>query len=75
MTALANRNVQRLSIPFANNRRGFWNALAGAMAVARQRRALDNLDDYRLNDIGVSRCAARIEAHRPIWHVPLQRRK
>ena len=34
---------------------------------ARQRRALVALDDHMLNDIGLSRSAARQEAARPFW--------
>jgi uncharacterized protein YjiS (DUF1127 family) len=34
---------------------------------ARQRRALAELDDHMLNDIGVSRSVARREAGRPFW--------
>jgi uncharacterized protein YjiS (DUF1127 family) len=32
-----------------------------------QRRALAELDDYRLRDIGLTRAEARIEAARPFW--------
>ena len=33
----------------------------------RQRRALLDLDDHMLNDIGKSRQEARNEAHKPFW--------
>ena len=39
-------------------------------AVWRQRQALKKLDDRALNDIGVSRAQASIEADRPIWDAP-----
>jgi uncharacterized protein YjiS (DUF1127 family) len=32
-----------------------------------QRRALAELDDYRLRDIGLTRAEAQIEAARPFW--------
>ena len=38
--------------------------------LARQRRALAQLDDDALNDIGVSRKDARNEAERPFWDAP-----
>jgi uncharacterized protein YjiS (DUF1127 family) len=34
---------------------------------ARQRRALRELPDYLLRDIGVSRDEAELEAHKPFW--------
>lgn len=44
--------------------------LQHAIALYRQRRALGNLDDAALHDIGVSRAEARAEAARPVWDVP-----
>lgn len=43
---------------------------AAALAVRRQRRALAELDDHRLDDLGLTREEARTEAERPIWDVP-----
>lgn len=51
-------------------RAGFGARLTDALAVWRQRRALANLDDDRLADIGLSRTEAEAEASRPIWDVP-----
>lgn len=39
-------------------------------ALARQRRALAQLDDHLLRDIGLDRHAAWSEAVRPVWDVP-----
>ena len=36
----------------------------------RQRRALKDLDDAALEDIGISRSQAESEARRPIWDAP-----
>ena len=49
--------------------------IAAMVAVARQRRALRNLDDHLLHDIGVSNRAAAREAARPMWDVPAAWRK
>ncbi|SFK07255.1 DUF1127 domain-containing protein [Celeribacter neptunius] len=38
--------------------------------IARQRRALAELDDALLDDIGLTREAALTEAQRPSWDVP-----
>lgn len=36
----------------------------------RQRRTLSRLDDHQLDDIGLTRHEAEIEAARPIWDSP-----
>ncbi len=41
-----------------------------ALTVWAQRRALANLDDARLKDLGISPQAAAIEAARPFWDLP-----
>ena len=40
------------------------------LALRRQRKALAELEDHQLNDIGVSREEAETEAARPAWDVP-----
>ena len=45
-------------------------SLMQRLALLRSRRALARLDDAALDDIGVTRTAARTEARRPIWDVP-----
>ncbi|WP_300548131.1 DUF1127 domain-containing protein [Roseovarius sp.] len=40
------------------------------LAVRHQRRALRNLDDTALADIGLSRAQADAEAARPFWDLP-----
>lgn len=67
--------IQPLAIPTPTGRRGstpakLWSALRAAMALGRQRIALDQLDEHLLDDIGVSRDDARHEAQRPVWDVP-----
>lgn len=54
----------------ARVRRAPFKALARMFAVARQRRALADLDDHLLRDIGVSPEEARKEAARPMWDAP-----
>ncbi|MBF9032485.1 DUF1127 domain-containing protein [Rhodobacterales bacterium HKCCE3408] len=42
-----------------------------ALTVRRQRQSLSRLDAHTLRDIGLSEAAARREANRPIWDVPV----
>jgi uncharacterized protein YjiS (DUF1127 family) len=51
-------------------RRNWLQSIVHAFAVARQRRALKELDDSALSDIGISRQEADVEARRPIWDAP-----
>lgn len=44
--------------------------LSTMLAAHRQRRQLLQLDDRRLDDIGLDRTAARREATRPFWDGP-----
>jgi len=45
-------------------------SLSRHLAVWRQRRALERLDQAALNDIGLSHADAAREAARPIWDAP-----
>ncbi len=45
-------------------------SITTAFTVWTQRRALANLDDARLKDLGISPQAATIEAARPFWDLP-----
>lgn len=44
--------------------------LSDILALFRQRRALAQLDDTRLDDLGLTRSDAEAEARRPVWDVP-----
>ncbi len=45
-------------------------ALFDWLSVARQRRALAELDDHMLRDIGLTRREVARETDRPFWDVP-----
>ena len=47
-----------------------FSALALAVRVSAERRALRGLDARSLKDIGADQSAAWAEAHRPFWDVP-----
>lgn len=49
---------------------GLLTRLRAAIAVSAQRRHLADLDDVRLEDLGLTRAAARAEAARAPWDVP-----
>ena len=49
--------------------------LSHLFSVWRERRALSRLDDAALNDIGITREEAMIEARRPLWDAPQTWRK
>ncbi|MEM1160829.1 MAG: DUF1127 domain-containing protein [Pseudomonadota bacterium] len=60
--------------PFATLRPNtIWRSLVTAMQVAKERRALANLDDRTLADIGLNHLQASREASRPIWDLPVGR--
>jgi len=48
--------------------------VAHAMGVWAERRELSRLDTSRLRDLGISPEAAAVEAARPMWDLPAQRR-
>ncbi|MEL6682695.1 MAG: DUF1127 domain-containing protein [Pseudomonadota bacterium] len=53
-----------------NAKAGLWGTLTSVMALRQQRKALKDLDEHLLRDIGVTRQDAEIEAEKPIWDVP-----
>ncbi len=62
--------------PFGKPRfSGIFGFLGAALAARAQRKALSELDDCALQDIGLSRREADIEASRPLWDVPANWRK
>jgi uncharacterized protein YjiS (DUF1127 family) len=71
LTATAEKRLRRQS-----DRRGrihdpiwgtFWRWCTRCSSRARQREALSSLDDRLLDDIGVTRQQANVEAARPFW--------
>ncbi|HSR79308.1 MAG TPA: hypothetical protein VLL28_00865 [Hyphomicrobiaceae bacterium] len=68
--------LERLSLDWGGVRRRVWQALcavAVAVRVRRERRALAGLDARSLMDIGSTQSAAWAEAQRRIWDVPAKR--
>ena len=51
-------------------RRGPLARWATFRSIARSRRALAQLDNAQLNDIGLTRAEAEAEARRPAWDAP-----
>ena len=49
---------------------GFLHKLLNILAIHRQRRALKDLPEATLNDLGLTRDQALAEAARPAWDVP-----
>jgi uncharacterized protein YjiS (DUF1127 family) len=54
-------------IPGPGWRARFWRWCARCSSRARQRAALSDLDDRLLDDIGVTRQQANVEAAKPFW--------
>ncbi|MFT4150139.1 MAG: DUF1127 domain-containing protein [Paracoccaceae bacterium] len=61
---------QTRRIAVAGRRAGLIARLASVLTLHRQRRALLDLDDALLADIGLTRDKALAEAARPAWDVP-----
>ena len=49
--------------------------LTEVLDVARQRRQLARLDAHRLNDLGLTKAEAAVEAARPFWQMPAAPRR
>lgn len=49
---------------------GLLGRLNASFALYRSRIRLADLDDHRLNDIGLTKKEAYAEASRPVWDVP-----
>ncbi|MDP2083961.1 MAG: DUF1127 domain-containing protein [Gemmobacter sp.] len=49
---------------------GLMSRVLAAIALSAQRRRLADLDDARLDDLGLTRAQARSEAARAPWDVP-----
>lgn len=64
------RPVASAPVTFFNVLRKLFITVQRSAALARQRKALQNLDDDALRDIGLSRSEAEAEAERPIWDAP-----
>jgi len=58
------------SVPVAARPRLSLRTLVDLIGLARSRKALADLDDRMLRDIGLTRAEARSEAARPAWDVP-----
>ena len=52
------------------NKRSPLAVIRAALSTRRQRRALGNLDDSALFDLGLTRAQVEKEAARPVWDVP-----
>ena len=50
--------------------RGLGRMMLSLLGLIRSRKALSDLDDHLLRDIGVTEEEARREAKRPVWDVP-----
>ncbi|WP_175483187.1 DUF1127 domain-containing protein [Salinihabitans flavidus] len=60
-------SITRAAYPLTSRRRV---TLADFVALHRQRKALNRLDDAALRDLGLSRSDVQHEAERPFWDVP-----
>ena len=63
-SSLALRGVER------RGGSGILAHLRAALAVQAQRRRLAELDDARLDDLGLTRAEVAAEVSRPVWDVP-----
>ncbi len=51
-------------------RQGLWTRIRRMVSLGKQRRALADLDDHLLRDVGLTRDQAMQEASRRPWDVP-----
>jgi uncharacterized protein YjiS (DUF1127 family) len=54
---------------------GFAASVYTAFMVWRQRQHLAELDDARLDDLGITRAEAEAESRRPLWDAPAHWRR
>ena len=59
-----------ISTPHQIKGKALGTRILRLISLARQRHALSRLGDHTLEDIGLTRTEARIEASRPIWDAP-----
>ncbi|MEL6839782.1 MAG: DUF1127 domain-containing protein [Pseudomonadota bacterium] len=52
------------------NTKSLWTRIADMLNTRHQRKALKDLDEHMLRDIGITRQEAEIEAEKPVWDVP-----
>ncbi len=62
------RPIARISAAIANRYMRFSDAASMWQARLRQRRALQELSDHVLKDIGISRCDVFRESTKHFWH-------
>jgi len=70
MSMIHNTQIFGRSAPVRGKRLGVLKWVGAAFTAQRSRIDLRNLDEHMLDDIGVTRDQANIEADRPIWNVP-----
>ncbi len=63
-------DTRRTLAPVFRLRKDLLAALIAVNETWRQRKALAELDDDRLKDLGLTRTEAKNEANRPIWDAP-----
>jgi uncharacterized protein YjiS (DUF1127 family) len=67
---MAHSSTDRICSHHTPQRHGFWARLWQARSVYSQRRALAQLSESQLQDIGLTREEATAESRRAAWDVP-----